>query len=97
MKVCRVAFRDLNGIEHSCEVEAQSLYDAIAAAYERFHGTGCRPSQYAEMTVEARPAAVKHTVTAATLEKWLKARNTSEADKLRKFRVREAMSKLGIG
>jgi hypothetical protein len=34
--VCRVTYRDSEGIDHSVEVEANSLYEAIAQAVKRF-------------------------------------------------------------
>jgi hypothetical protein len=33
---CRVSYRDIEGIEHSVEVEANSLYESIAEAVKRF-------------------------------------------------------------
>jgi len=33
---CEVAYRDVEGIEHRVEVEADSLYEAIAAAVSSF-------------------------------------------------------------
>jgi hypothetical protein len=33
---CRVSYRDIDGIEHSVQVEAESLYEAIAQAVKRF-------------------------------------------------------------
>jgi hypothetical protein len=33
---CRVTYRDIEGIDHSVEVEADSLYEAIAQAVKRF-------------------------------------------------------------
>jgi hypothetical protein len=34
--LCRVSYRDIEGIEHSVEVDAGSLYEAVAAAVKRF-------------------------------------------------------------
>jgi hypothetical protein len=33
---CRVTYRDIEGIDHSVEVEAESLYEAIAQSVKRF-------------------------------------------------------------
>jgi hypothetical protein len=51
---CRVSYRDTEGIEHAVEVEAESLYEAIAHAVNRFRrddgwgmdppGSGCQLS-----------------------------------------------------
>jgi hypothetical protein len=49
---CRVSYRDIEGMDHSVEVEADSLYEAIAQAVKRFRhddgwalsppGPGCK-------------------------------------------------------
>jgi hypothetical protein len=49
---CRVTYRDIDGIEHSVEVDAGSLYEAVALAVKRFRnddgwaltpsGSGCK-------------------------------------------------------
>ena len=33
---CRVSFRDLDGLEHVIEVEAESLYEAVGLAVSEF-------------------------------------------------------------
>jgi hypothetical protein len=38
---CRVTYRDIEGIDHSVEVEADSLYEAVAAAVNRFRRDDC--------------------------------------------------------
>ena len=46
MAFCRVSYRDLEGIEHAVEVEAESLYEAVARAVDRFRrddGWGVHP------------------------------------------------------
>jgi hypothetical protein len=49
---CRVSYRDAEGIEHSVEVDGESLYEAVARAVSRFRrddgwcmdppGVGCQ-------------------------------------------------------
>jgi hypothetical protein len=34
--LCRVSYRDIEGIEHSVNVEADALYEAVAEAVNRF-------------------------------------------------------------
>ncbi|MGI9070914.1 MAG: hypothetical protein ACR2JB_06220 [Bryobacteraceae bacterium] len=36
MAFCRVSYRDTEGIEHTVEVEGESLYEAVARAVNRF-------------------------------------------------------------
>jgi len=35
-EICRVSYRDSEGIEHTVELEASSLYEAVGLAIERF-------------------------------------------------------------
>jgi len=37
LKTCRVSCQDLEGVEHSVEVEAESLYEAVARGLKAFH------------------------------------------------------------
>jgi hypothetical protein len=34
--MCRVSFRDSEGVEHAVEVEAWTLYEAVGLAIDRF-------------------------------------------------------------
>ncbi len=36
MAFCRVSYRDTEGIDHTVEVEGESLYEAVARAVSRF-------------------------------------------------------------
>jgi hypothetical protein len=38
---CRVSHLDIEGVEHSVEVEAESLYEAVAKAVHRFRRDDC--------------------------------------------------------
>jgi hypothetical protein len=38
---CRVTYRDIEGVEHSVEIEAESLYEAVAKAVNRFRRDDC--------------------------------------------------------
>ena len=49
MKDCVVSFVDSGGIRHSVEVQADSMYQAAAAALESFHEHGCRPANGVEL------------------------------------------------
>ena len=71
---CRVAFIDSEGTEHSVEVEAETLYDAVGLAIARFHAA---PSEMLcttprnRFTVEVRQPTTTHTVEYTAFAKWL--------------------------
>ena len=58
MTRCEVAYRDVEGIEHRVEVEADSLYEAIAAAVSSFRKGlwgGCPPGPGCMFNVKVFP------------------------------------------
>lgn len=58
VKLCQVSYRDIEGIRHQCEVRAESLFEAIAAAANIFRKTpwaGHPPGPGCEFTVKLVP------------------------------------------
>ena len=47
---CRVSFTDSEGVAHSVDVDAESLYEAVAMAVAQFREDEVSPSQPGEMT-----------------------------------------------
>jgi hypothetical protein len=73
VKIARVSYTDLDGIEHAVTVEARSLYHAVGIAIARFRsseGAG-EPGSLAKFTVEPREVSVLHSVTRKQFEEWL--------------------------
>ena len=73
MKIARVSYTDLDGIEHAVTVEARSLYHAVGIAIARFRsseGAG-EPGSLAKFTVEPRDVSVLHSVTRKQFDEWL--------------------------
>ncbi len=54
MKECVVSFVDLTGIRRSIELQAGSMYAALAAVFEIFHEHGCSPGIAAELKGQLR-------------------------------------------
>ena len=88
MAACVVSFVDTEGIRHTVEVEAESLFEAAALAMRTFKQHDCEPGPIAKLEVEIR-SAVTHTVTPKRLHQWLEggAKNPKEA--VMKQRLRE--------
>jgi hypothetical protein len=59
VKLCRVSYRDAEGVEHAVEVTADSLFEAVAEAVSRFrrdNGWGlCPPGPGCEFRVKVLP------------------------------------------
>jgi hypothetical protein len=94
---CRVSYRDADGIEHSVEVTATTLYEAVALAVARFRlddgwaiappGPGC------EFRVKVLPdSPVTYTVALSKVESFAR-HGTAKGPKgiLQKERIRELL------
>jgi len=63
---CRVQYKDIEGIRHQCEVQADSLFEAVAAAAQQFRKTiwgGAPPGPGCEFSVRLLPDAAAQTYT----------------------------------
>ena len=90
MKRCVVSFIDFGGIRHSVEVQADSMYEAAAAALESFHAHDCSPGRGSELEVQVR-SAVTHTITVKKLEEWANLSGASPRDAILKRRIKAAL------
>jgi len=70
MASCVVHYVDLNGVRHSVELEADSLYEAAVKAIVIFRQHGCEPGTMGKLEVEVRTSVV-HTLTRQQVERWL--------------------------
>lgn len=87
MAVCIVSYLDSEGLRHTVEVEAESLYEAAVLAVSTFRQHSCEPGELSKLEVEVR-SSVTHTITLRRINDWLNggARSPKEAvtkDKLR--------------
>lgn len=102
LKTCRVSCRDLDGVEHSVEVIAESLYEAVARGLRAFHASpwvGEIGEGLTAIMVEIREPAVPqkadviHHVRMKDFQDWLSRRGTTPAQVIAKDRVREILGK----
>ena len=70
MAVCIVSFLDTNGIRHSVEIEAASLFEAAVLAVKIFRDHDCAPGEISRLEVEIR-SSVTHEVTLKKVRQWL--------------------------
>jgi len=74
LRTCRVTRRDIEGIEHTVEVSADSLYEAVArglaALRDADWAADIRHGQ-TTITVMVKQPEVKHTVRMRDFEPWL--------------------------
>ena len=91
VRSCSVSFKDVRGIRHSVDVEAESVYEAVVLAVRRF-----RQDPWTEplgtatvLDVEAREPATTHSISLQQVERWLGGATSSpnEASKKAKLKM----------
>jgi hypothetical protein len=67
VKIARVSYTDLEGVDHAVTVEARSLYHAVGIALTRFKSSvpACAPGPLTKFTVEPRKYPSAHCDTEA--------------------------------
>jgi hypothetical protein len=95
MGACRVSFTDPDGIEHSVEVEAGSLYEAVALAVaelRRAEVTTAEPADLTEFVVTAFRKPTQHRVRFNQVRKWAEpTTREGPAGLVKRQRVRELL------
>src|SRR3981189_2196042 len=70
MATCIVSYVDVDGLRHSVEVEAATLYEAAVLAVRTFKQHHCGPGELSKIEVEIR-SSITHTVTLKKIHSWL--------------------------
>jgi len=99
LKTCRVSCHDRDGVEHSVQVIAESLYEAVARGLRAFRASpwaGEIGEGLTTVTVEVREPRpdkpeVAHHVHMKDFRQWLEARGTTPAQITARDRVREIL------
>jgi len=84
-RTCTVSFTGPDGIRHSVNVQAETLYEAVVLAIRAFREHECAPGAGSQLEVEAR---VTHRVSMAKVQDWLRSSAKSPSDKIMKERLK---------
>ena len=91
---CRVSFKDLDGIHHTVEVTAESLYEAAVLGLRALKKSAwvdaVGPGTRLEIQV-MEPAAV-HLLLVAHLQRWLEGGATNPAELVKKKRLKALLA-----
>ena len=87
-RACTVSFTSPDGIRHSVNVQAETLYEAVILAIPAFREHDCAPGAGSQLEVEARSPAVTHLVSMAKVQTWLQSSAKSPSDKIMKERLK---------
>jgi hypothetical protein len=96
LRTCRVTCRDIDGIEHTVEVSAESLYEAVGrglAAFRSADWVGEIGHGQTTITVAVKQPEVEHKVRMRDFEAWLESNGRSPAEMALKVRLRELLAK----
>jgi len=94
LRKCKVSYCDLNGVEHTVEVTADSLYEAVAQGLRVFRendwinevGRG-----QTTISVAVSHPEVEHKVRIQDFERWLESQGRTPAEMSLKARLRELL------
>ena len=91
MASCVVSYLDTEGLRHTVEVEAQSLYEAAVLAIRTFRQHECEPGQASTLDVEVRSSVI-HTVTPKKIHEWLNRGARTPKEAVMKERLRALLT-----
>jgi hypothetical protein len=100
LRTCTVAVRDLRDVEHSIEVTAETLYEAIAtalAALQQDNWVGEIGQGFATVTVLVQQPPVKHEVKMKDFVSWLGRQGRSPAEVMLKQKLEKILGKADHG
>jgi len=96
LRTCTVAVRDLRDVEHSIEVTAETLYEAIAtalAALQQDDRVGESGQGFTKVSVLVQQPPVKHEVKMKDFVSWLGRQGRSLADVILKQKLEKTVGK----
>lgn len=97
LRTCTVAVRDLRDVEHSIEVTAETLYEAIAtalAALQQDNWVGEIGQGFTTVTVVVQQPPVKHEVKMKDFVSWLGRQGRSPAEVILKQKLEKILGKV---
>jgi hypothetical protein len=97
IRTCKVSVTDIGGVEHSIEVTAETLYEAIATAlagFQQDNWVGEFGQGFTTVTVVAQQPPVKHEVRMKDFLSWLGRQGRSPAEVVLKQKLEKILGKV---
>ena len=91
VRACRVTIQDLDGISHTAEVTADTLYEAVAqglAALRKNEWVEGIQEQFGVVKVSVADVRVEHQVKIADFTKWLEQPGRTPRDVSQRHKIR---------
>lgn len=96
IRTCRVPCLDAQGVEHTVDVTAESLYEAVAQALRAFRENEWnKDPDYgpSAVVVRIKQPEIKHRVLIRDFENWLDSAGKSPAEMALKTRLRNVLER----
>ena len=96
IRTCRVTCRDSRGVEHTIEVSARSLYEAVAQALRVFRENDWYEDpdrEPAAVVVNVKQPEIEHQVRIRDFQNWLDSAGKSPAEMALKNRLRAILDR----
>ena len=80
LRTCVVSFTDLDGVRHTTEVTAESLYEAACLAVRAFKESGVieqSPGAATRLEIEVKSPTVRHVLTVGQVRRWVRIGSTN--------------------
>lgn len=100
LRTCTVAVKDIRDVEHSIEVTAETLYEAIAtalAAFQQDNWVGEIGQGLTTVSVLVQQPPVKHEVRMTDFLSWLGRQGRSPAEVMLKQKLEKILGKVNRG
>ena len=97
LRTCTVAVKDLGDVEHSIEVTAETLYEAIAtalSALQQDNWVGEIGQGFTTVSVLVQQPPVKHEVKMKDFVSWLNRQGRSPAEVILKQKLEKILGKV---
>ena len=93
LRICTVGFKAATGINHSVDVEAETLYEAAAMGLARLKKDGwiegLGPGSRLEIVVRAPGS--HHSLTVQQVQRWLNSVNSGPVETLKKAKLKHLL------
>ena len=97
LRTCTVAVEDVQGVQHSVDVTAETLYEAIAtalAALQKDNWVGEIGQGFTTVTVVVQQPPVKHEIKMKDFVSWLGRQGRSPAEVILKQKLEKILGKV---
>lgn len=96
VRACSVTITDAEGVRHTIDVTAESLFEAAVLALTTFKNDGWTDTVGPATTleVEVRNPGVRHSVSVLQIQRWIQGVTSSPNERVKKDRLARLLSSL---